>query len=184
MHSEHGHTEGRANAIQYRLGQIVEAITSEPVSGQRENARLQRISLGIRVEKYELLGGECSQYMQTGTRHEAQLTRDSLHAERRIAFSKQAQNGCGTRDRGRFAGAQSALQMTVRGCGTLLLSGHFGSPSKGAVLYIESYSIFATTILLWHLVSAMAKLTEYTAYADAQQFGNSKALWSLFDGDS
>ena len=30
----------------------------------------------------------------------------------------------------------------------------------------------------------MAKLTEYTAYADAQQFGNSKALWSLFDGDS
>jgi acetyl-CoA synthetase len=30
----------------------------------------------------------------------------------------------------------------------------------------------------------MPKLTEYTSYADAQQFANSKALWELFDGDS
>jgi acetyl-CoA synthetase len=30
----------------------------------------------------------------------------------------------------------------------------------------------------------MAKLTDYTRYADAQQFANSKALWELFDGDS
>ena len=30
----------------------------------------------------------------------------------------------------------------------------------------------------------MAKLTDYTSYADAQQFANSKALWELFDGDS
>ena len=30
----------------------------------------------------------------------------------------------------------------------------------------------------------MAKLTEYTRYADAQQFANSKALWELFDGNS
>jgi acetyl-CoA synthetase len=29
----------------------------------------------------------------------------------------------------------------------------------------------------------MAKLTDYTGYADAQQFGNSKALWSLFSGN-
>jgi acetyl-CoA synthetase len=30
----------------------------------------------------------------------------------------------------------------------------------------------------------MAKLTDYTSYADAQQLANSKALWELFDGDS
>jgi acetyl-CoA synthetase len=30
----------------------------------------------------------------------------------------------------------------------------------------------------------MPKLTEYTSYADAQQFANSRALWDLFDGDS
>ena len=30
----------------------------------------------------------------------------------------------------------------------------------------------------------MAKLTDYTRYADAQQFANSQALWSLFDGTS
>ncbi len=30
----------------------------------------------------------------------------------------------------------------------------------------------------------MAKLTDYTRYADAQQFANSKALWELFDGNS
>ncbi len=29
----------------------------------------------------------------------------------------------------------------------------------------------------------MAKLTDYTRYADAQRFANSKALWDLFDGD-
>ena len=29
----------------------------------------------------------------------------------------------------------------------------------------------------------MAKLTDYTAYADAQQFASSKALWSLFEGN-
>ena len=29
----------------------------------------------------------------------------------------------------------------------------------------------------------MAKLTEYTSYADAQAHANSKALWELFDGD-
>ena len=29
----------------------------------------------------------------------------------------------------------------------------------------------------------MAKLTDYTAYADAQLCGNSKALWSLFEGN-
>jgi acetyl-CoA synthetase len=29
----------------------------------------------------------------------------------------------------------------------------------------------------------MSKLTDYTGYADAQQFGNSKALWSLFDSN-
>jgi len=30
----------------------------------------------------------------------------------------------------------------------------------------------------------MAKLTDYSSYADAQQFANSKALWDLFDGNS
>jgi acetyl-CoA synthetase len=30
----------------------------------------------------------------------------------------------------------------------------------------------------------MAKLTDYTRYADAQQFANSQALWSLFDGNA
>ena len=30
----------------------------------------------------------------------------------------------------------------------------------------------------------MAKLTDYTSYADAQQFANSNALWELFDGNS
>lgn len=30
----------------------------------------------------------------------------------------------------------------------------------------------------------MAKLTEYTRYADAQQFADSRALWELFDGNS
>ena len=30
----------------------------------------------------------------------------------------------------------------------------------------------------------MAKLTDYTRYADAQQFANRQALWSLFDGNS
>lgn len=30
----------------------------------------------------------------------------------------------------------------------------------------------------------MAQLTDYSSYADAQQFANSKALWELFDGDS
>ena len=29
----------------------------------------------------------------------------------------------------------------------------------------------------------MAKLTEYTRYADAQKFADSQALWDLFDGD-
>ena len=29
----------------------------------------------------------------------------------------------------------------------------------------------------------MAKLTDYTSYADAQAHGNSGALWELFDGD-
>ena len=29
----------------------------------------------------------------------------------------------------------------------------------------------------------MAKLTDYTSYADAQARGNSGALWELFDGD-
>ena len=29
----------------------------------------------------------------------------------------------------------------------------------------------------------MAKLTEYTRYADAQKFGCSAALWELFDGN-
>ena len=29
----------------------------------------------------------------------------------------------------------------------------------------------------------MAKLTEYTSYADAQAHANSAALWELFDGD-
>src|SRR5882762_2385524 len=29
----------------------------------------------------------------------------------------------------------------------------------------------------------MAKLTEYTRYADAQQFADSRALWELFDGN-
>src|SRR5579862_8186389 len=29
----------------------------------------------------------------------------------------------------------------------------------------------------------MAKLTDYTRYADAQRFADSKALWELFDGD-
>ena len=30
----------------------------------------------------------------------------------------------------------------------------------------------------------MAKLTDYSSYADAQQFANSKALWELFEGNS
>jgi acetyl-CoA synthetase len=30
----------------------------------------------------------------------------------------------------------------------------------------------------------MAKLSDYSSYADAQQFANSKALWDLFDGNS
>ena len=30
----------------------------------------------------------------------------------------------------------------------------------------------------------MAKLTEYTRYADAQKFADSRALWELFDGNS
>jgi acetyl-CoA synthetase len=30
----------------------------------------------------------------------------------------------------------------------------------------------------------MAKLTDYTSYADAQKFANSQALWELFDGNS
>ena len=29
----------------------------------------------------------------------------------------------------------------------------------------------------------MARLTEYTSYADAQAHANSAALWELFDGD-
>ena len=29
----------------------------------------------------------------------------------------------------------------------------------------------------------MAKLTDYTRYADAQQYANSAALWELFDGN-
>ena len=29
----------------------------------------------------------------------------------------------------------------------------------------------------------MAKLTDYTSYADAQAHANSAALWELFDGD-
>src|ERR1700736_1852369 len=29
----------------------------------------------------------------------------------------------------------------------------------------------------------MAKLTEYTRYADAQQFADSRALWEIFDGN-
>jgi hypothetical protein len=29
----------------------------------------------------------------------------------------------------------------------------------------------------------MAKLTEYTRYADAQKFADSQALWELFDGN-
>ena len=29
----------------------------------------------------------------------------------------------------------------------------------------------------------MAKLTEYTRYADAQRFADSAALWELFDGN-
>src|SRR5687767_9063776 len=29
----------------------------------------------------------------------------------------------------------------------------------------------------------MAKLTDYTSYADAQRFASSQALWELFDGD-
>src|SRR5690625_5795692 len=29
----------------------------------------------------------------------------------------------------------------------------------------------------------MAKLTEYTSFADAQAHANSQALWELFDGD-
>ncbi len=32
-------------------------------------------------------------------------------------------------------------------------------------------------------VGSMAKLTEYTRYADAQERANSRALWELFDGD-
>lgn len=34
-----------------------------------------------------------------------------------------------------------------------------------------------------YISRSMAKLTEYTSYADAQQFANSKALWELFDGN-
>src|SRR6266481_8264110 len=33
-------------------------------------------------------------------------------------------------------------------------------------------------------VGSMAQLTDYTRYADAQQFAHSKALWELFDGNS
>jgi acetyl-CoA synthetase len=36
----------------------------------------------------------------------------------------------------------------------------------------------------WLAVQPMAKLTEYTRYADAQKFADSPALWELFDGNS
>src|SRR5215472_15512683 len=35
---------------------------------------------------------------------------------------------------------------------------------------------------VWHSDS-MGKLTQYTRYADAQQFADSRALWELFDGN-
>src|SRR6266404_608422 len=39
------------------------------------------------------------------------------------------------------------------------------------------------TALVWQIAPTMPKLTEYTRYADAQAFADSRALWELFDGN-
>jgi acetyl-CoA synthetase len=37
--------------------------------------------------------------------------------------------------------------------------------------------------MVWQIASTMAKLTEFTRYADAQKFADSSALWELFGGN-
>ena len=103
-----------ADAIEHRLGQIVEPVAPEPVPREREHARLERIALGVGIEGDELLGDQRAQHVEAGARHQAQLARDRLHAERRIALAEQAQHRRRARDGGRLAGLHGLGELAVR----------------------------------------------------------------------
>ena len=124
LYAEHRDIEGLAHAIQQGLGEIVEAVASQPVPRERENARLQGVPLGIGIKGYELLGDQCSEHVQAGAGYQAQLPCDGLHTEWRIAFPEQAQNRSRTRDSGRFAVFHGLRERAVRPRGAFALVSH------------------------------------------------------------
>ncbi len=125
VHPEHRHIEGLTDAIQHRLRQIGEPVAPQPVPRERENARLQRIALGVGIEGDKFLGHQGSEYVEAGARYQAELACDGMHAERRIAFPEQAQNRCRTRNGGRFARFHGPRELAVRSRAALPLLGHW-----------------------------------------------------------
>jgi len=90
MDAEHRHIEAWPMRSHGGLGEIGELVALEPLPRERENARLEGISLRIRVEGDELLGYQLPEHVETGARHQPQFARDGLKPQRRGAFPSSA----------------------------------------------------------------------------------------------
>ena len=113
VYSERGHVEGLGDAVQSGLGEIVERVTSKPMLSERQHACIQRVALGVGVERNQLLGDQCPENVETGARHQPKLFGDGMHPQRPVASSKRAQDRRRARDSWRFARFHGARERTV-----------------------------------------------------------------------
>src|SRR5262245_61307638 len=129
---------------------------------QRQHADAQPVALGLRVDPHQLLGAERAQDVQRRARHQAKLAGDVLQAKRRAAAAQQAKHG--DRPRHRRNGPDSRRSFGRHDC---------------------IYTIYGAVVQRTGLGHdrRMAKLTDFTRYADAQAHFSSAGLWELFDGD-
>src|SRR3546814_993031 len=82
LHAEQRQVELLTDAVQRRLHEIIEAVAPQPVARQRQHAGLQRIALGVGIERDEFLGDQCAQPIQASTRHQAEFTREDRKSTR------------------------------------------------------------------------------------------------------
>ena len=103
LHAEHRDPEALGQPVEHRLGEVCEAVAAQPLAGEREDAGLQRVTLGVGIERDQLFRDQRAQHVEAGAGHQPELSGDRLERQRRVALAEQAQHRRRARDGGGLA---------------------------------------------------------------------------------
>jgi hypothetical protein len=109
LHSKRSDAMFACDALQRRLDEIAEAVTSQPTTREGEYAGIEAVALGIRIESDEFLFGQRAAHIETGRGHQPQFAGNRIDPKRRFAAAKQAQDRGGTGNRGSLCGRWRAI---------------------------------------------------------------------------